>query len=177
MDEERQHKLGLKETQDNPSESDLVEVKDSITPPVPDGGLIAWTQVLMGYLIMFNIWGYINSFGVFQTYYVTLLGRSPSDISWIGSMQISLLFLVSTFSGRATDMGYFHQSILLGSFLQVLSVFMTSLSSRYWQLFLAQGVTMGLGNGLLFCPVLVRSIPEKLVWEANKIPLFTNARY
>lgn len=71
-------------------------------------------------------------------------------------MQIFLLFLVSTFSGRATDMGFFHQSILLGSFLQVLSAFMTSLSSNYWQLFLAQGVTMGLGNGLLFCPVLVR---------------------
>ena len=69
-------------------------------------------------------------------------------------MQIFLLFLVSTFSGRATDMGFFHQSVLLGSILQVLSVFMTSLSTKYWQLFLAQGVTMGLGNGLLFCPVL-----------------------
>ena len=31
---------------------------------------------------------------------------------------------------------------------------MTSLSTRYWQLFLAQGVCTGLGNGLLFCPAL-----------------------
>ena len=32
----------------------------------PDGGLKAWTQALMGHLVVFNTWGYINSFGVFQ---------------------------------------------------------------------------------------------------------------
>ena len=56
----------------------------SIDPgPPPDGGLVAWTQVLMGHLIVFNTWGYIISFGVFQTYYVATLGHPPSDISWV----------------------------------------------------------------------------------------------
>ncbi len=56
----------------------------SIDPgPPPDGGLTAWTQALMGHLIVFNTWGYINSFGVFQTYYVATLGHPPSDISWV----------------------------------------------------------------------------------------------
>lgn len=27
----------------------------------PDGGLIAWTQVIMGHLVIFNCWGYITS--------------------------------------------------------------------------------------------------------------------
>lgn len=31
---------------------------------------------------------------------------------------------------------------------------MASLSTQYWQLFLAQGVCCGLGNGFLFCPML-----------------------
>lgn len=31
---------------------------------------------------------------------------------------------------------------------------MTSLSTSYWQLFLAQGICTGLGNGLIFCPAL-----------------------
>jgi len=31
---------------------------------------------------------------------------------------------------------------------------MTSLATKYWQLFLAQGICTGLGNGLLFCPAL-----------------------
>ena len=60
----------------------------SIDPgPPPDGGLTAWTQVLMGHLIVFNTWGYINSFGVFQTYYVATLGHSPSDISWVRTFE------------------------------------------------------------------------------------------
>lgn len=31
------------------------------TDEVPDGGLIAWTQVIMGHLVIFNCWGYITS--------------------------------------------------------------------------------------------------------------------
>lgn len=31
---------------------------------------------------------------------------------------------------------------------------MTSLSTKYWQIFLSQGIATGLGNGLLFCPCL-----------------------
>ena len=122
--------------------------------PPPDGGLLAWSQVLLSHLVVFNTWGYVSSFGVFQTYYVTKLGHPPSDISWVGSVQIFLVFFIGTFSGRLTDVGYFRPTFLLGSILQVLGVFMASLSNRYWQLFLAQGVCVGLGNGLLFCPAL-----------------------
>lgn len=127
----------------------------SIDPgPPPDGGLAGWTQALMAHLTVFNTWGYINSFGVFQTYYVETLGHPPSDISWVGSVQIFLIFFVGTFSGRATDYGLFRLTFLAGSILQLLGVFMTSLSTKYWQLFLAQGICTGLGEGLLFCPVL-----------------------
>lgn len=122
--------------------------------PPPDGGLTAWTQALMTHLIVFNTWGYIISFGVFQTYYVTTLNHPPSDISWVGSVQIFLLFFVGTFSGRATDYGLFRITFLLGSILQLIGVFMTSLSTKYWQIFLAQGICTGLGNGLVFCPAL-----------------------
>ena len=98
--------------------------------------------------------GFINSFGVFQTYYVTTLNRPPSDISWVGSIQVFLLFFIGTFTGRLTDAGYFRQVFIIGSFLGVFGLFMTSLSTNYWQLFLAQGVCCGLGNGCLFCPSL-----------------------
>ncbi|KAI9806375.1 MAG: hypothetical protein M1825_006490 [Sarcosagium campestre] len=122
--------------------------------PPPDGGLRAWLQVLMGHLIVFNTWGFITSFGVFQTYYTESLGVRPSDVSWVGTVQIFLLFFVGTGSGRLTDAGFFHETIFAGSFLVVLGIFMTSLSTQYWQLFLAQGICTGLGNGLLFCPAL-----------------------
>lgn len=110
--------------------------------------------VALGHLVVMNTWGFINSFGVFQIYYVTALNRPPSDISWVGSMQVFLLFFVGTFSGRITDAGYFRPVFLIGSFLGVFGIFMASLSTTYWQLFLAQGVCCGLGNGFLFCPAL-----------------------
>lgn len=28
---------------------------------IPDGGIVAWTQVLTGHLVVFNVWGYITS--------------------------------------------------------------------------------------------------------------------
>ena len=36
---------------------------------IPDGGLVAWLQVLGSFMIFFNTWGVVNSFGVYQTYY------------------------------------------------------------------------------------------------------------
>lgn len=98
--------------------------------------------------------GFINSFGVFQTYYVTVLNRPPSDISWVGSIQVFLLFFIGTFTGRLTDAGYFRPVFIVGSFMGVFGLFMASLSTTYWQLFLAQGVCCGIGNGCLFCPAL-----------------------
>jgi MFS family permease len=91
---------------------------------------------------------------VFQAYYVTLLDRPPSDISWIGSVQVFLLFFIGTFTGRLTDAGYFRETFLVGTLLSVLGMMMASLSTQYWQLFLAQGVCCGIGNGCLFCPAL-----------------------
>ena len=77
--------------------------------PAPEGGLTAWTVVVMCHLIGFNTWGFLNAFGVLQPYYVIFLDRSPSDVSWIGSLQAFFLFFTSAFSGRLTDAGYFHQ--------------------------------------------------------------------
>ncbi|KAL1859020.1 hypothetical protein Daus18300_009658 [Diaporthe australafricana] len=80
--------------------------RSSFNPgPPPDGGLKAWTAVAAGHLVIMNTWGYINSFGVFQTYYSTELGLPPATISWIGSIQVFLLFFIGTFTGRITDAG------------------------------------------------------------------------
>ena len=69
-------------------------------------------------------------------------------------MQIFLLFAVGAVSGRATDAGLFRHAFIAGSILQLLGVFMTSLCTEYWQLFLSQGLCTGLGGGLLFTPTL-----------------------
>jgi MFS family permease len=130
------------------------DVSATETSPPPDGGLLAWTQVAVAHLVVINTWGTINSFGIFQTYYVSSLSRPPSDISWIGSIQVFLLFFIGTLTGRLTDAGYFKHIFATGSFLVVFGSFMTSLSNTYLQIFLAQGICIGLGMGCLFCPVV-----------------------
>ncbi|KAJ2902298.1 3-oxoacyl-[acyl-carrier-protein] reductase [Zalerion maritima] len=123
--------------------------------PPPDGGLQAWTVVFCGHLNIMVTWGIIISFGVFQTYYATLLpSRSPSDISWIGSVQVFLTFFVGTLSGRLVDAGFFRPVFLAGGLLLLLGTFSTSWATQYWQFLLAQGICLGLGQGCLFCPTL-----------------------
>lgn len=122
--------------------------------PPPDGGFVAWSQVALAHLVICNTWGYINAFGVFQTYYTEQLHHPPSDISWIGSVQTFLVFFIGTFSGRATDAGYFKFTWTVGAVIEILSIFLTSLCTKYYQIFLAQGILQGIGCGLMFCPTL-----------------------
>jgi hypothetical protein len=73
--------------------------------PPPDGGIKAWSQALMGHLVIFNTWGMIASFGVFQEYYTSQLGLQPSAVSWIGSVQMFGHFSLGMFTGRMLDAG------------------------------------------------------------------------
>ncbi|KAL7626540.1 hypothetical protein AAE478_003312 [Parahypoxylon ruwenzoriense] len=119
----------------------------------PDGGL-GWIQVFVGHLALFNTFGWFNSYGIFQDYYTAELNLPLSAVSWTGSVQVFLLACIGMFSGRMFDAGYYRSLIAIGSVLQLLAIFMASLATEYWQLFLAQGVCGGLGAGILYCPVI-----------------------
>ena len=131
-----------------------VRTKDSINGPgpPPDGGFRAWGHVLLVHLVIFVTWGNINGFGVFQYYYTRTLNESPSAIAWIGDFQTFLTFFCGTFSGRALDAGFYKLTFCIGLVTQAFGIFMTSICKTYWQLFLAQGLCQGLGNGLIFVP-------------------------
>lgn len=122
--------------------------------PPPDGGIVAWTQIACAWLAITNSWGFVNSFGAFQPYYETILPVSASTISWIGSIQAGLLFIVGVFSGRALDYGWFRPTVALGIAVQLLGIFAMSASSSYWQLLLTQGVCTGIGGGIFFLPMM-----------------------
>ncbi|KAJ6019606.1 MFS monocarboxylate transporter [Penicillium canescens] len=128
-------------------------LRGDLDPP-PDGGFHAWLQVALCHLAVFNTWGYINSFGLFQTYYTTFMSRSASDISWIGSIQIFCLFGGGMISGRLTDAGHFKPLFALGTLFQLVGIFTASFATQYYQILLSQGLCIGIGNGFIFCPAL-----------------------
>lgn len=121
---------------------------------VPNGGLLAWLQVLGAFFLFFNSWGIVNSFGSYQTYYESdlLKDASPSSVSWIGSIQAYLLMLVGAMTGPIYDAGYFRHLLVVGSFLVVFGQMMLSLCTEYWQVLLAQAFCIGAGTGCLFVP-------------------------
>ena len=103
---------------------------------------------------MLNTWGVVNTFGVYQAYYqaFSLSHASASTISWIGSLQACLLFLVGLVTGPLFDAGYFMVTLSLGLFFVCFGMFMTSLCTKLYQVILAQGICVGVGMGLLFLP-------------------------
>ena len=128
----------------------------SSSEPPPNGGLKAWLQVVGGFVLFFNTWGILNTFGVYQTYYESgqLFKASSSDISWIGSIQSFFLLLTGLFSGPVYDRGHLRLLLLVGSFLIVLGHMMLSLCHASWQALLAQGFVIGIGSGCLFVPAV-----------------------
>ncbi|WZH47693.1 Peptide chain release factor 1 [Fusarium acuminatum] len=136
----------------NDEENQACSTNDLEEPP--DGGLQAWLQVVTGHLVAFNSWGYLISFGIFQPYYEEQFSLPPSTVSWVGSLEVCLIFLIGTFSGRAFDAGYYRVALAVGLFLQILGIFMTSIASAYWQVLLAQGICQGVGNGIIFAPTI-----------------------
>ncbi|WWC99983.1 hypothetical protein V866_006892 [Kwoniella sp. B9012] len=136
-----------------------------MTPP-PDGGFAAWATVAGCWMALFVQFGLCNSFGVFQAYYESnLLGhKSPSQIAWIGTLQLFILFFGGLFVGRILDSHGAHVLTVPGSFLIVLALMMTSLCREYWQFILAQGVLFGIGCSMTFHPSV--SLPPQ--WFSKK---------
>ncbi|KAG9236670.1 major facilitator superfamily domain-containing protein [Amylocarpus encephaloides] len=114
----------------------------------------AGSQVFAGHLIIFNTFGYIGSWGFFQSYYVESLSQTSSAISWVGSIQLFLVYFVGSFSGRALDAGYLYPTVITGCTLQIVGILAAAQARSYSVLFLTQGVLVGLGDGLSFCPVV-----------------------
>ncbi|KAL0958740.1 hypothetical protein HGRIS_014066 [Hohenbuehelia grisea] len=127
-------------------------------PQFPEGGLEAWLTVIGGSMVLFCTFGVVQSFGVYQDYYkrISLTEHTPSDISWIGSLQVFFLFALGLPTGKLFDEGYFHACVLAGSIVYLVSIFLLSLVQphHYYQNILAQGVGMGIGMGMMFLPAL-----------------------
>ncbi|KAI5117267.1 hypothetical protein M0805_000998 [Coniferiporia weirii] len=127
----------------------------------------AWATVVSAFIIQSTTFGYANAFGVYQDYYVRefLPQSSSSQISWIGSTQAFLMLTMGLFTGRLFDRGYCYHLVVTGSVLLVFSLFMLSLAQpgKYYQVFLTQGLGVGLGSSLSYLPsiaIIAHHFPE-----------------
>ncbi|KAL4063343.1 major facilitator superfamily domain-containing protein [Scleroderma yunnanense] len=122
------------------------------SPDFPDGGLRAWSTVIGALFMSFATFGWVNSFGVFQTYYQqnTFKDYSPSSIAWIGSIQYGLIFVPALFTGRLLDLGYYNGPLAMSSGIYVVALFLVAECKTYTQVMLCQGAATGFFAGMLF---------------------------
>lgn len=72
-------------------------------------------------MVCFCTFGYSSSFGVYQDLYTLSGASTATNISWIGSLQLCLSFMLGLFSGKLFDDGYFHHLQIGGTLLYVFS--------------------------------------------------------
>jgi MFS family permease len=94
--------------------------------------------------------------GVFQAYYEQhqLKSYSPSTIAWIPSTESFFLFFWGPLAGKLCDDYGPRIPIAIGSFLHVFGLMMVSISTKYYQIFLAQSICSALGCSFLFYPTI-----------------------
>ncbi|EAU83833.2 hypothetical protein CC1G_09502 [Coprinopsis cinerea okayama7 len=125
----------------------------------PEGGLRAWLVVIGVVISQMCSFGYTNAYGVYNDYYVRYYlakNYTSGQISWIGSVQLGLVLSSGLVSGRAFDRGYFYHLMIGGSILLVFCLFMLSITQpeKLYQVFLLQGIGMGIAIGLMYIPAL-----------------------
>ncbi|KAL0571917.1 hypothetical protein V5O48_010048 [Marasmius crinis-equi] len=135
-----------------------IENQHSGDPPdnYPDGGVRAWLITLGTASTTFSTFGFVNSWGVFQSFYEEnlLKGTSPSSIAWIGSIQYALIFLPGLLTGRMFDIGIFKIPFAIASVIIVASCFIIAECTKYWHFLLVQGIVLGIAAGTVFGPAM-----------------------
>ncbi|EEU36738.1 uncharacterized protein NECHADRAFT_97245 [Fusarium vanettenii 77-13-4] len=129
-------------------------IADDASDTFPEGGLTAWLVVFGSWCSMVCIYGLINTSAVFESYFKThqLLDYSHSQIGWIFSLYLFLVFLVGVQVGPVFDRFGPRVLVAAGCTLIVLGLMLLSLSRTYYQIIMTYSVLGGLGGALLNAP-------------------------
>lgn len=90
----------------------------------PEGGLAGWLAVFASFCAMLSIFGLINSSAVFESYFSThqLKDYSSSQIGWIFSLYLFMVFFVGIHIGPIFDRHGPRWLVLCGNLFMVLSL-------------------------------------------------------
>lgn len=139
----------------------------------PEGGLKAWMVVFGSFCAMLSAFGLINSAAVFESYFSEhqLADHSPSQIGWIFSLYLFIVFFVGIQVGPLFDNYGPRGLVVVGGLCISASLLLLSLckgerlrniwslekqlklfDEEYYQILLAYSILGGLGGALLNSP-------------------------
>lgn len=99
---------------ENGDQEAIDRVDSTATLDFPEGGLEAWLVVFGSFCAMISVFGLINSSAVFESYFSShqLAQHSPSEIGWIFSLYLFIVFFVGIQVGPVFD--HYGGRILVG---------------------------------------------------------------
>ncbi|KAL4991600.1 hypothetical protein BDW68DRAFT_173848 [Aspergillus falconensis] len=111
----------------------------------------AWSVIIGAWCCLFCSYGWVNTIGLFQTYYQEdiLSSYFASAISWIASTGI-IMYASSPIYGKMYDNHGPKPLLVWGTGAYVFGLTMASLGKEYYQILLAQSVCSALGAAALF---------------------------
>ncbi|RYP78183.1 hypothetical protein DL771_000660 [Monosporascus sp. 5C6A] len=123
----------------------------------PNGGFYAWRAVAGSFLIQACSFGYVFACGVFQYYYheVMLPDATSQQLGWITTLAEFLMLGAGVLMGHLVDT--YGTRIVIAPFaaISVLALGLLSLCTKYWQVFLCQGVLFGIACSGTTLPSIV----------------------
>ncbi|RPA75383.1 major facilitator superfamily protein [Ascobolus immersus RN42] len=151
--------------EDSESPSSSASSESDLAAP-PDGGY-GW--VVVGACATLNgfTWGVNASYGVYLAHYLQsdqFPEATPTDYAFIGGLNFSIAMLVAPLvTPTAREIGP-RKTMFIGVAIQTLGWILASFCKRIWQLYLTQGILIGLGLGFIFIP----SIAVMSQWFSKK---------
>jgi len=138
-----------------PAAAALCQIPSNATTlTFPEGGLEGWLVVLGSFCAMSSVFGLINSAAVFESYFSTnqLVDNTPSEIGWIFSLYLFIVFFVGIQIGPIFDRHGSRVLVGVGSLAVVVSLFLLAECKTFYQIILTYSVIGGLGGALLNPP-------------------------
>ncbi|KAM3163146.1 hypothetical protein ACU8KH_03416 [Lachancea thermotolerans] len=148
-DSSQQSSASLQTVNENLTEGSL-EAPDN----PPDGGY-GWVCCLCVTLIMFSTWGANSGFGVFLAYYFNngvFEGASKYDYALVAGMTVAFGQGLAPFAMFLTRILGCKPPMYIGVVMLFCGFLLASFAKKLWQLYLTQGVLVGVSIALLYAP-------------------------
>lgn len=120
----------------------------------PDGGR-AWIIAIGAMFSHFATWGTNASYGVFLNFYIshnTFEGATDNDFALVGSIVVFLGQFLAPWASIGANLFGTRTVIGIGVILQTAGFLLASFATKLWQLYLTQGLLVGISFSLIFIP-------------------------
>lgn len=138
-----------------PSDQEVNTIEDEVISDHPlDGGFAFW-QAFLAMLMVFLTWGANAAFGVFLNLYLhDLMFKNATmyDFALLGGLVVCLANFLCPFTVILVRVFGQTAVLLAGIAIQTAGYLLAAQCKEFWQLFLCQGVMVGLSFAFIFIP-------------------------